>query len=391
LENHVTPLHSEATRSRPRVVFVVGPGRSGTSAFVGVLRHLGLHVPQPEVPADDANPKGFGESRWVVDFHDHLLARAFVHVADARPQAWAATARVATAGPVRGRLNDWLNGELEQADEVVIKDPRLAWFIDLWRSSVEQCGAVPGFVTLLRSPAEVVGSRQRAYRDRLSDINKTAAWINMMIHTESNTRGFRRLFVRYEDLLDDWEREGRRAGSVLDLKAVQTASSATIRQADGYIDPTLKRVELTWEDLDVPPWLVAIADRLWQELDRLPETGGDTEEVHHAIDRLCDEYTQRYSEAEALAKSSVLSAARRATARGAAARPATAAAANHGHQDDLDAATRLAYRVPHKARALVPAKVRHGARRWLAWLLTRRRSDPVPGSDPGNTSRGGSL
>jgi len=33
----------------------------------GMLGHLGFHIPQPEVKADDTNPRGFGEPRWVVD------------------------------------------------------------------------------------------------------------------------------------------------------------------------------------------------------------------------------------------------------------------------------------------------------------------------------------
>ena len=73
------------------LIFVAGSGRSGTSLFSGMLQRLGYHVPQPEVPADDTNPKGFAESQWVVDFHTKLLRRAKVQVSDARPAAWAET------------------------------------------------------------------------------------------------------------------------------------------------------------------------------------------------------------------------------------------------------------------------------------------------------------
>ena len=38
-----------------------------------MLGQLGFHIPQPEVKADDTNPRGFGEPRWVVDFHTRLL------------------------------------------------------------------------------------------------------------------------------------------------------------------------------------------------------------------------------------------------------------------------------------------------------------------------------
>ena len=71
-----------------RLVLVVGVGRSGTSLLAGVLGQLGFHIPQPEITADDTNPKGFGEPRWVVDFHTKLMRRLRVIVFDARPVAF---------------------------------------------------------------------------------------------------------------------------------------------------------------------------------------------------------------------------------------------------------------------------------------------------------------
>ena len=83
----------DATTMTRSLVLVAGSGRSGTSLFSGILQRLGYHVPQPEVPADATNPRGFAESQWVVDFHTRLLRAARVQVSDARPAAWALTAR----------------------------------------------------------------------------------------------------------------------------------------------------------------------------------------------------------------------------------------------------------------------------------------------------------
>ena len=87
------------------IVFVVGSGRSGTSTLSGSLQALGMHVPQPEVGADETNPKGFGEPQWVVDLHDELLRRANVAVSDARPSAWFEAGKLTGAELVRKRLN----------------------------------------------------------------------------------------------------------------------------------------------------------------------------------------------------------------------------------------------------------------------------------------------
>ena len=95
-ETTTTDVDQPAARKAERsLVLVAGSGRSGTSLFSGILQRLGYHVPQPEVPADATNPRGFAESQWVVDFHTRLLAKAAVQVSDARPAAWSYTADAA--------------------------------------------------------------------------------------------------------------------------------------------------------------------------------------------------------------------------------------------------------------------------------------------------------
>ena len=89
-----------------RLVLVVGVGRSGTSLLSGILGQLGFHIPQPEVSADDTNPRGFGEPRWVVDFHSRLLRERRVTVNDARPVAWEKTGAAADVAAVRAELRE---------------------------------------------------------------------------------------------------------------------------------------------------------------------------------------------------------------------------------------------------------------------------------------------
>ena len=62
----------------------------------------------------------------------------------------------------------------------------------------------PCFATVLRHPAAVVESKQRSYGGWQGDVNRTAGWLNLTLFTERATREGPRVFVRYEDLLDDW-------------------------------------------------------------------------------------------------------------------------------------------------------------------------------------------
>ena len=148
------------------MVFVAGSGRSGTSTMAGVLRQLGLYVPQPEVVADNTNPLGFGEPQWVVDFHNALLSRARVHASDARPGAWDIVAKTVT-DVVRTGLDDWVTEQFAAAasvgtTELVVKDPRVSWFLPTWIEAAGRADARACVATMLRPPAEVVASKSHS-------------------------------------------------------------------------------------------------------------------------------------------------------------------------------------------------------------------------------------
>ena len=79
-------------------VLVTGSMRSGTSSLAGSLKILGLHVPQPEVPASPRNPKGHFEPHWVIRFHKRLLREALTRPSDGSPQAQERIAEAVRAG-----------------------------------------------------------------------------------------------------------------------------------------------------------------------------------------------------------------------------------------------------------------------------------------------------
>ncbi|CAB4725567.1 unannotated protein [freshwater metagenome] len=353
-----------------KVLFVAGAGRSGTSTMAGLMQILGLHVPQPEVVADETNPKGFGEPAWAVEHHDRLLKEALVQVSDARPDAWFETGRVSTREPERILTADWLESHFQVSTELVVKDPRLSWFLSLWRVAAIRCGATPVFATMLRPPAEVVGSKQKYYANRLGSAHLAASWLNMLLHTERATRESvadgGRVFVRYGDLLDDWTRTTMHVGEQLQLQHVLHAKSEAIRDGHRFVDPGLRRVTQTLEDLGLPPRLHELTASTWEELNKLAEPGGDLPEVHTALDPLREAYVDLYEESEAISRSSAVFAEQqtRQAAKGAKqakpAKPGKPAVVAAGPTPE---AAYAADKVPHGLRMMVPPAVRRGLRK----------------------------
>jgi len=299
-------------------VLVAGSGRSGTSLFTGILQRLGYGVPQPEVPADDTNPRGFGESQWVVEFHTRLLRAARVQVSDARPAAWALTGRAGLDPLVAAELRGWLEARFGEADHLVVKDPRVSWFLPLWRRCAEDLGAAPRCVTMLRHPAAVIDSKQRWYGGWQGEVSRAAGWVNQTLFTERATREGPRAFVRYEDLLGDWTRAVGRVGEVLDLAVLNEASPAAMRRVHEFVDRGLSRSRADWDRLSVPAPLRAQADEVWMLVSRLAdEAEGDGSAIAERLDELRGAYAGYYAEAEAVAHSSVAAARARPAAPGA--------------------------------------------------------------------------
>src|SRR3954471_7838956 len=139
------------------VVLVTGSMRSGTSSLAGSLKHLGWHVPQPEVPASARNAKGHFEPRWVIEFHKRLLRQALVRPSDGSPRAADRLAATVRGGAAEAELRAWLADQPEP--QVVVKDPHAAWLLPLWRTAAEDAGRDLRILTTLRHPAEVVGSQ----------------------------------------------------------------------------------------------------------------------------------------------------------------------------------------------------------------------------------------
>ena len=283
-----------------KLVMVAGAGRSGTSTVAGALSMLGLHLPQPEVPADETNPRGFFESQWVVDFHKALLDRSpVIRTLDARPEV----AELAEQRPTDDdaeRLSAWLAEQLAH-EQVLVKDPRAFWFHDLWRRTAAGQGAELAFLTMLRHPAEVAKSRDTWYTPDIDEdfrrhraTANVAGWCNAAFVTERITRAEPRVFVRYTDLLSDWRAGLRSVRDVLGLDLDADLESADHHAVDDFIDSGLRRSETTWDSVDLPDTLRAVAEGTWEQLNRLaddpadPSTGPALELLQRDYDKVHD-------------------------------------------------------------------------------------------------------
>ena len=299
--------------SSRRVVLVVGSGRSGTSALAGGLQALGMHVPPPEVPADETGLRGSAESQWVVDLHTELLERANVGITDGRPSAWFETGKWAANGMLRTRVVDWFGrssllsrpggragaGAQGPADGVV---PR----------SLARGGAA------LRRDRGVPHDPAARHRGRRRPGPAGGADRGLGQHDAPHRAGHPRLGARLRPV--------RRPAGRLDDPAVPGRVRARRARGDRGVGqqhaqgPPVRGPGPAPRPPDLggprrPARLQEIAEESWKALSGLADAGGDTADRHAALDQLRDAYVALYDEAEGIAASSA-DAARREGAPG---------------------------------------------------------------------------
>ena len=285
------------------LLLITGSGRSGTSSLAGSLEKLGLHIPGPVVPPGPINPKGFFEPVWVVDFHRDLLRQALVRSSDGSPDAADRVHRHLADARAAERLRSWL-AQHDAHEVVVVKDNQACWFVPLWEQVSAEVGRELRMLTSLRHPAEVVGSRDRAWgadrgaaEVRTRETANVAAWLNVLLVTEGSGRALTRGFVRFEDLITDWRTELGRVSRQLGL-GLALPSPDEPHELDDWLDAEL-RTALTWGDVDVPDALQSVADAAWAASTSLLADPGDPRALAE-LDRCHRQYAQLYAEAAAI-------------------------------------------------------------------------------------------
>ncbi len=301
------PDDLDLVQSAPRsLVLITGAGRSGTSTLSGTLNFLGLHSPRPSLGANASNPRGFFEPRWAIDFHRRILDRALVDIFDSRPEAIERIRAVLTPDH-EGEVVAWLSQELAHAPQLVVKDPRSTWMPLLWESAASRLDMPICFVTMLRHPAEVIGSRSTYYAKgdersvRQFQVTSIARWVNANLLAERQTRGRRRAFVRYSDLIENWREVLLRLKGELDLTFNADLTSGAHHAVDDFIDPTLRRHQGAWGDLDIPAQLQEIAEQTWQLCTRLADNQDEDENVGAGLDEVATDYEVMFGDAAAIA------------------------------------------------------------------------------------------
>lgn len=217
------------------ILFVLGMGRSGSSAVTRVLSLCGATLPAKMLGANTANPRGYWEPRETLLMNRKILARH-------QSAWWDPSLRLLEDGVFStqeraehvAKIRTYLR-TLPTAPVVVLKDLNIVVLHDIWFEAARSEGYDVASVIPMRHPHEVISSLSAAART--TPELTSALWLKGNLLAERHTRDIPRVIVNYANLLDDWRREIKRVATGLSIDLTPPDE----RAVDDFLAADLRR------------------------------------------------------------------------------------------------------------------------------------------------------
>ena len=261
-----------ASSARRQCILVAGMHRSGTSAATRVINLLGADIsPDLMPPSAGDNDRGFWESWSIFAAHDRLLKALGSDWDDPFPlsEHWTESS---AAREAQEAVEDIIDRDFPKSRLFVVKDPRLARLLPLWLKPLADRDIEPIVVIPFRNPLEVAQSL--AKRNKLPIVKSLSAYVRSNLEVELASRGRKRLFIDYGDLLSNWRAFAKRLGNVVG-PAIRAPSTKTIADIEGFLTADLYRQRATRDDLVSEPQSSATAIEIYDRLKEAAKTGND--------------------------------------------------------------------------------------------------------------------
>lgn len=217
-------------------IVVLGMHRSGTSALMGILHHLGVDLGKVMMAPTEGNPKGYFENYRIYALNEkifHCLGATWADAFLLEDGWWKDSALTGFRLEADRILDEEFTGE----GPFGIKDPRMCVLYPFWRPSLERRSDRLVFILALRNPFEAVRSLCR--REGIGERQAQLLCLQHMLYAEFYSRHEPRHFLSFDRLLSDT------FAAIEDLTRILCvdpphAYAAVKDQIEAFIDPGMK-------------------------------------------------------------------------------------------------------------------------------------------------------
>ena len=214
------------------VYIILGMHRSGTSALGGVLNEMGLNFGSYLMEKNEYNPKGYFENNYVYLLNKKILEDHgmswdnytfnYSNILQDKKKSYIDEAK------------EIINKEFKYAEQFVIKDPRMCLVLPLWEQAFLELGIEINIIISYRNPMEVAGSLKK--RNGFSYEKSLILWLHHFLHSELYSRKHKRIFLSFEDLLEDTQPALEKLTSFTGIKLTDKIK----KKVGSFLDSNLK-------------------------------------------------------------------------------------------------------------------------------------------------------
>ena len=276
--------------SRPRIIFVLGMHRSGTSAITRGLKAVGVELGDRLLTIAADNEKGFWEDADFYDLNVEILQHLGCEWHTLQPLNPSVFEREDMAS-YRLRAVELVRKKIDHISVFGVKDPRAARLMHFWKSVFAHLGIKIGFVIVVRHPLSV--ARSVKARNGFDEEKTHYLWLEHMIPSFLGSVGYPRVVVNYDSVMDHPDFQLRRIAAALNLPFDDRDENYQ-EFAEVFLEERLRHTRFQFEDLRIDPAVPKEVTGAYELLEKLgrDELSVDSSEVH---DRFI-EWEQRLQE-----------------------------------------------------------------------------------------------
>ena len=275
-------------------VVVAGMHRSGTSALTRVLNIVGCDLPKNLLGINETNETGHWEPLPIVELNHALLDSAGSSWDDCTPctPGWFQSPR---AEEYREKCIAAYDAEFGESKLSVIKDPRFCRLMPIWLDVFDAQNIEPLIILPIRNPLAVAASLTT--RDFSDPFYNKLLWLRHILDGEAGSRGRRRFFCGFDDLLDSWSILLNKAEEILKIKWPRLSPKAS-EEIDQYLASRHRHhfipASRLLEDPAQSPWLRKTYQIMldWIKNGENPADYATLDSIREAFDLSCESFAR---------------------------------------------------------------------------------------------------
>jgi len=267
--------------SEQTAIFILGMHKSGTSAVTRVVNLLGVKIGENLLAPAEDNQAGYWEQKDVIQIHQDLLESqgADWHDTLPLPNGWV---DAPAAQKALSDLRALVRAQFKADPFWTVKDPRISLFLPLWTNLADELDFTPKVLFAVRNPLEVAASLEA--RDRIPEDSALLSWLHYTLMGEIQSRGVKRAFVDYAQLLNNWKPVMEEAGKRIGVAWPKNLDSAA-PEIEAFLRKDLRHYTLPQDGIRETSLFRSWCKEIYQELRQACKTGELKTEVFDRIRR----------------------------------------------------------------------------------------------------------